>query len=203
MSLALSWAFLLSDGIFMTQNIKANIIDEEGLRRTINRLVHEIIERNKGIENLVLIGIRTRGVYIAKRINNEIKRVEKKHIPLGILDITLYRDDFRQLHQQPIIQQTYIPFDIDDKIVVLVDDVIYTGRTTRAALEALISFGRPAKIQFATLIDRGHRELPIQPDYVGQNVTTLIGEEIQVKLKEVDQEDCVLLLETQHKNESI
>lgn len=176
--------------------IKAKIIDKEGLRRTIARLAHEIIERNKGTENLVMIGIRTRGAYLAERLNSEIEKIENTKIPLGILDITMYRDDFRQLHPQPQVQQTDIPFDIDNKNIVLIDDVLYTGRTTRAALEAIMSFGRPAKIQFAVLIDRGHRELPIKPDYVGKNISTSIGEEIQVKMQEVDNEDCVLLVET-------
>jgi len=180
----------------MERKIKAKIIDQVGLKRTILRLAHEILERNKGSEELILVGVRTRGVYVAQRILREIEKIEKKKIPLGILDITMYRDDFRQRLKQPVVQQTDISFDIDEKTVVLVDDVLYTGRTTRAALEALMSFGRPAKIQLAVLVDRGHRELPIKSDYVGKNIPTSIGEEIQVKMTEVDDDDCVLLVES-------
>ena len=179
----------------MTEKVKAKIFDENGLRRTIVRLVHEIIERNKGVENLCIVGIRTRGVYLAERIINEIEKIEGSKLPLGILDITMYRDDFRQRLDQPQIQQTDIPFDIDDKKIILIDDVLYTGRTTRAAIEAIMSFGRPAMIQLAVLIDRGHRELPIKPDYVGKDISTAIGEEVKVKMKEVDNEDSVILIE--------
>ncbi|MDZ7263255.1 MAG: bifunctional pyr operon transcriptional regulator/uracil phosphoribosyltransferase PyrR [candidate division KSB1 bacterium] len=180
----------------MDRKIKAKIIDEVGLRRTVTRLAHEILERNRGAENLVIVGVRTRGVYLAQRIIHEIEKIEGKKLPLGILDITMYRDDFRQRLKQPVVQQTDIPFDIYDKDVILVDDVLYTGRTTRAALEALMSFGRPARIQLAVLVDRGHRELPIKPDYVGKNIPTSIGEEVQVKMQEIDGEDSVLLVET-------
>jgi len=179
----------------MERKVKAKIIDETGLKRTITRLSHEIVERNRGTEIVAAVGIRTRGAFVAERIVKEIERIECKKIPLGILDITMYRDDFRQRLKQPVIQQTDIPFNIDEKNIVLIDDVLYTGRTIRAALDALISFGRPAQIQLAVLVDRGHRELPIKPDYVGKNIPTSIGEEIQVKLKEVDEEDCVLLVE--------
>ncbi len=179
----------------MERKIKARIIDEVGLRRTVTRLAHEILERNRGAENLVIVGVRTRGVYLAQRIIHAIEKIEGKRLPLGILDITMYRDDFRQRLKQPVVQQTDIPFDIYDKDVILVDDVLYTGRTTRAALEALMSFGRPARIQLAVLVDRGHRELPIKPDYVGKNIPTSIGEEVQVKMQEIDGEDSVLLVE--------
>lgn len=179
----------------MERKIKARIIDEVGLRRTVTRLAHEILERNRGAENLVIVGVRTRGVYLAQRIIHAIEKIEGKKLPLGILDITMYRDDFRQRLKQPVVQQTDIPFDIYDKDVILVDDVLYTGRTTRAALEALMSFGRPARIQLAVLVDRGHRELPIKPDYVGKNIPTSIGEEVQVKMQEIDGEDSVLLVE--------
>ena len=179
----------------MERKVKAKIIDEIGLKRTITRLSHEILERNRGTEKLVIVGVRTRGVYLAERIIKEIERIEGNQIPLGILDITMYRDDFRQRLKQPILQQTDIPFNIDEKNIVLIDDVLYTGRTTRAALDALMSFGRPAQIQLAVLVDRGHRELPIKPDYVGKNIPTSIGEEIQVKMKEIDDEDSVLLVE--------
>ncbi len=180
----------------MKRKIKAKIIDEIGLKRTTIRLAHEILERNRGAENLVIVGIRTRGIYLAQRILDEIAKIEGKHIPLGILDITMYRDDFRERLKQPVVHQTDIPFDLYDKNVVLIDDVLYTGRTTRAALEALMSFGRPARIQLAVLVDRGHRELPIKPDFVGKNIPTSIGEEVQVKMREVDNEDCVLLVES-------
>jgi len=180
----------------MERKVKAKIIDDVGLKRTITRLAHEILERNRGAENLVIVGIRTRGVYLAQRIIDEIAKIEGRQLPLGILDITMYRDDFRQRLRHPVVQQTEIPFDIYDKNVVLVDDVLYTGRTTRAALEALMSFGRPARIQLAVLVDRGHRELPIKPDYVGKNIPTSIGEEVQVKMREIDNEDGVLLVES-------
>ncbi|MBD3289711.1 bifunctional pyr operon transcriptional regulator/uracil phosphoribosyltransferase PyrR [candidate division KSB1 bacterium] len=179
----------------MSQKVIAKIIDQNGIRRTIVRLAHEIIERNKGTERLAIVGVRTRGAFLAKRLINEINKIEGDELHLGVLDITMYRDDFRQRLRQPKVQQTNIPFDIDEKNIVLVDDVIYTGRTTRAALEALMSFGRPANIQLAVLVDRGHRELPIKPDYVGKNIITSIGEEIRVKMKEVDNDDCVLLVE--------
>lgn len=179
----------------MSPKVKAKLIDEKGLDRTITRLAHEILERNKGTRDLVLVGIRTRGAPLAQRIAQKIKEIEGEDIPLGTLDITLYRDDFRRRLRQPIVQQTDIPFSIDDKNVVLVDDVLYTGRTTRAALDALMDFGRPARIQLAVLVDRGHRELPIKADFVGKNIPTSIGEEVRVHLKEVDGEDCVLLVE--------
>lgn len=180
----------------MSPKVKAKIIDSKGLARTITRLAHEILEKNRGTEKLAIVGVRTRGVFLAQRIIKEIERIEGIKLPLGILDITLYRDDFRQRLKQPVVQQTDIPFDIDEKNIVLIDDVLYTGRTTRAALEALMSFGRPETIQLAVLVDRGHRQLPIKPDYVGKNIPTSIGEEIQVKMKEIDDEDCVLLVES-------
>ncbi|HDP99512.1 MAG TPA: bifunctional pyr operon transcriptional regulator/uracil phosphoribosyltransferase PyrR [bacterium] len=187
----------------MDQKIKAKIIDEKGIKRTITRLSHEILEKNRGTQHLIIVGIRTRGAFLAERIIKEIERIEGIQLPLGILDITLYRDDFRQRMKQPVVQQTDIPFDIDDKNIVLIDDVLYTGRTTRAALEALISFGRPQQIQLAVLVDRGHRQLPIKPDYVGKNIPTSIGEEIQVKMKEIDDEDCVLLVESPADSDTI
>ncbi|NOZ61413.1 MAG: bifunctional pyr operon transcriptional regulator/uracil phosphoribosyltransferase PyrR [Calditrichaeota bacterium] len=186
----------------MTRKVKAKIIDEKGLKRTITRLAHEILERNRGTEKLAIVGIRTRGAYLAQRVIKEIKNIEGISLPLGALDITLYRDDFRQRLKQPVVQQSDIPFDIDEKNIVLIDDVLYTGRTTRAALEALMSFGRPERIQLAVLVDRGHRQLPIKPDYVGKNIPTSIGEEIQVKMKEVDDEDCVLLVESPDESET-
>ncbi|MBN2356249.1 bifunctional pyr operon transcriptional regulator/uracil phosphoribosyltransferase PyrR [candidate division KSB1 bacterium] len=175
--------------------VKATIIDEEGLQRTVARLAMEIIERNQGVDKIAIVGVRTRGAFIAERIVARLCETEGKKVPLGILDITLYRDDFRNRLKQPIVQITDIPFEIDNINVILVDDVLFTGRTSRAALDALMDFGRPASIQLAVLVDRGHRELPIHADYVGKNIPTSIGEEVQVRLKEIDKEDCVLLVE--------
>ncbi len=174
--------------------VKSELMDGEGITRTLLRLTHEILEKNKGANNLVIVGIRNRGDCLARRIIKHIEKIESVQIPLGILDITLYRDDFQRVTDRPVVQETDFPFDLTDKRVVLVDDVLYTGRTIRAALGALIDYGRPALIQLAVLVDRGHRELPIKADYVGKNVPTAFGEEIQVKLKEVDGEDNVLLL---------
>jgi pyrimidine operon attenuation protein/uracil phosphoribosyltransferase len=178
-----------------TENIKAKIMDEEGVRRTITRLAYEITERNKGVENIAIVGVRTRGASLAERLVAKIKEIEGKEVPLGILDITLYRDDFRKRLKQPLVQVTDITFEIDDVDVVLVDDVLYTGRTSRAALDALMDFGRPASVQLAVLVDRGHRELPIRADYVGKSIPTSMGEEIRLRLKEIDGEDSILLVE--------
>jgi pyrimidine operon attenuation protein/uracil phosphoribosyltransferase len=177
------------------QHVKALEIDSSGIQRTITRLAYEIIERNRGAENVVVVGVRTRGVYIANRLVDRIREIEKKSVPVGILDVTLYRDDFRKRMKQPRVQISDIPFDIDDKNVVLVDDVLFTGRTSRAALDALMDLGRPASVQLAVLVDRGHRELPLRADYVGKNIPTSIGEEVQVRLQETDGEDSVLLVE--------
>ncbi|MBK8943800.1 MAG: bifunctional pyr operon transcriptional regulator/uracil phosphoribosyltransferase PyrR [Ignavibacteriae bacterium] len=177
-------------------NIKAKIIDESGLNRTITRLAHEILERNKGSENIILIGMRTRGEFLAKRILNKITEIDKKTPPLGILDATLYRDDFRTRLKQPEVSVTNITFDITEKNVILIDDVLYTGRTTRSALDALMDLGRPSSIQFCVLVDRGHREMPIKADFVGKNIPTSVNEEVKVKMKEVDDEDAVYLIES-------
>ena len=174
--------------------IKAELMDEQGIIRTLQRLTHEILERNRGIKDLVIVGIRNRGDILAGRINSSIRDIEGETVSLGILDITLYRDDFQRVTESPVVQKTDIPFDVTDKKVVLVDDVLYTGRTIRAALDAIMDQGRPAMIQLAVLVDRGHRELPIKADYVGKDVPTAAGEEIQVKLKQVDGEYRVLLL---------
>jgi pyrimidine operon attenuation protein/uracil phosphoribosyltransferase len=179
----------------MNFRIKAKLITSDDLRRIINRLTHEIIEKNHGIKDLVIIGLRTRGAFIAERITEKIKEIEGHTIPTGFLDVTLYRDDFRTRLKHPDVQVTNIPFQIDEKNVVLVDDVLFTGRTIRAALDALMDFGRPNKINLAVLVDRGHRELPIKADFVGKNIPTSIGEEVQVKITEVDDEDCVYLIE--------
>jgi len=179
----------------MSQKIIAKIIDDEGLKRTITRLAHEIIERNRGADRIAVVGVRTRGATLAERIVNKIEEIEQKKVPFGILDITLYRDDFRKRLKQPIVQRTDIPFHIDGIDVILVDDVLYTGRTARAAMDALMDFGRPESVQLVVLVDRGHRELPIHADYVGKNIPTSVGEEIQVRFLETDKEDCVLLVE--------
>lgn len=179
----------------MKTKIKSKLFDAIGLTRTITRLSLEIIEKNKGIDDLAIIGIRTRGAVLAERICHQIKSIEGRDLPLGILDITMYRDDFRNLLEQPKLQKTEIPFDIDDKNIVLIDDVIYTGRTTRAALEAIMAFGRPRSIKLAVLVDRGGRELPIQPDYIGKRISVSHGEEISVQMNEVDDIDGVLLIE--------
>ena len=177
-------------------NIKAKIIDESGLNRTITRLAHEILERNKGSENIVLIGMRTRGEFLAKRILNKISEIDVKTPPLGILDATLYRDDFRTRLKQPEVSVTDITFDITEKDVILIDDVLFTGRTTRAALDALMDLGRPSTIQFCVLVDRGHREMPIKADFIGKNIPTSVNEEVKVKMKEIDDEDAVYLIES-------
>ena len=179
----------------MKVQIKSKIMDDQDLGRTIARLTHEILEKNKGHENIVVIGMRTRGVYLAERIAKKLKEVENKEVPLGVLDVTLYRDDFRTALKQPKIQITDIPFSIDNKNIILVDDVLYTGRTVRAALDALMDFGRPASIQLAILVDRGHRELPIKADFIGKNVPTSYGEEIRVHMKEIDEDDGVFLVD--------
>ncbi len=174
---------------------KPKLIDELGMHRTITRLAHEIIEHNKGIESIALVGIRTRGEFIAKRLAELITCIEKKELLIGMLDITLYRDDLRAKLEQPILKGTDIAFDVTDKNIVLVDDVLFTGRTIRAALDQLMDLGRPKTIQLAVLIDRGHRELPIRADFVGKNVPTSDNQEIQVRLIEVDGEDSVLVIE--------
>ncbi len=175
--------------------IKAKIIDEIGLKRTITRLAHEILERNKGSENIVLVGVRTRGEFLARRILKKIKEIDNSEPKLGILDATLYRDDFRTRLKQPQVSVTDITFDITDKDVILIDDVLYTGRTSRAALDALMDLGRPRTIQYCVLVDRGHREMPIKADFIGKNIPTSLNEEIKVKMKEIDDEDAVYLVE--------
>lgn len=165
---------------------KAQIMDEAGIDRALTRIAHEIIEKNKGTKNLCLIGIQRRGVPLARRLANKIDEYEDVKIPVGILDITLYRDDLSTLAEHPIINSTDIPFDINGKIIVMVDDVIYTGRTARAAMDALIDLGRPTFIQLAILVDRGHKELPIRADYVGKNLPTSRDEIVHVQLVEID-----------------
>ncbi len=171
------------------------ILDEQAIRRAITRIAHEIIERNKGVDNCVLIGIKTRGIYIANRLAERIEQIEGVAVPVGEVDITLYRDDLskKSASEEPVIQGTNIEVDITNRKVILIDDVLYTGRTVRAALDALVDLGRPSQIQLAVLIDRGHRELPIRPDYVGKNVPTSKSEIIAAKVKEVDEIDEVTI----------
>ena len=164
----------------------SKILDKEAIRRAILRVAHEILEKNKGTDDLCIVGIRTRGAVLAERLKECVKQIEQAEIPVGILDITLYRDDLTLIDTQPVVHETLIKFDITGKKVILVDDVLYTGRTIRAALDALIDFGRPASIQLAVLIDRGHRELPIRADYVGKNIPTSLDQNVKVILEEVD-----------------
>ncbi len=166
---------------------KAKLLDDKMIDRSLTRLSHEIIEKNKGVDNLVLIGIKSRGVPLANRLSNKIEQIEGKRIPVGALDITLYRDDLSLRSYEPDVKGLELDFPIDGKIVILVDDVIYTGRTVRAAMDAIIDYGRPSAIQLAVLVDRGHRELPIRPDYVGKNVPTSSKEVVKVKLEEMDE----------------
>ena len=172
---------------------KAEIMDREAMGRAITRIAHEIIEHNQGTDGVALIGIQRRGVPLAKRINNRIEQVEGKRLPLGILDITLYRDDLSTLSEHPVINGTDIAFSITGMNLVMVDDVLFTGRTARAAMDALIDMGRPKSIQFAVLVDRGHRELPIRTDYVGKNVPTSSNEVIAVEVEEIDGREQVLI----------
>jgi len=167
----------------------SKIMDKESIRRALTRIAHEILEKNKGVEGLCIIGIRTRGAVLADRIKRCIKEIEGAEAPVGILDITLYRDDLTLVASQPVVRETRIDFDITDKTIILVDDVFFTGRTIRAALDALIDFGRPRTIQLAVLIDRGHRELPIRADYVGKNIPTAMDQNVKVILNETDQEE--------------
>lgn len=169
------------------------LLDDAAIGRALTRISHEIIEKNKGIEDLVIIGIKTRGIYLAKRLAQKIKEIEGHDIPIGELDITLYRDDLTEKADQPLVKGNQIPFNVSSKKIILVDDVLYTGRTVRAALDAIVDIGRPQLIQLAVLIDRGHRELPIRPDYVGKNVPTSKKEMISVQLAEIDQKEQVII----------
>ncbi len=175
---------------------KAQILDATGISRAVTRIAHEIAERNKGVEGVVLIGLRSRGIELAHRIAAKLEEIEGVKVPVGALDITLYRDDFGRAATQPTVHRTEIPFSIDDQKVVLVDDVLFTGRTTRAALDGLMDLGRPRLVQLAVLVDRGHRELPIRADYVGKNVPTSQQEAVQVLLTEADGVDRVVIYES-------
>ena len=174
---------------------KAQLMDDTALSRALMRISHEIVEKNRGVENVVLIGIRRRGGPIAERIRDNIRNIEAREVPVGTIDIRFYRDDLSHLSELPAVRRTELPFDVTGRDVVLADDVIYTGRTVRAAIEAVFSCGRPRSIQLAVLIDRGHRELPIRPDYVGKNVPSARTELIEVRLPEFDNETGVWLMD--------
>src|SRR4026209_2866509 len=173
----------------------ALVMDADRMARALTRMSHEILERNRGLDEIALVGIRTRGVPLARRISRSLHEINGHAVPTGILDITLYRDDLMRhpVGPQPLVRRTEIPFSIDDKRILLVDDVLYTGRTIRAALDALIDFGRPKVIQLIVLVDRGHRELPIKADYVGKNLPTSLKQSVQVRLQEIDGVDEVIL----------
>ena len=175
--------------------IKAQVLDDAALDRALTRISHEILEKNGGAANLAFVGLRTRGVTLAERLADRIAAIDGTKVPVGTLDITLYRDDLGLKGDQPIVRGTDIPFPVKGKTIVLVDDVLFTGRTIRAALDALIDLGRPKMIQLAILIDRGHRELPIRPDYVGKNLPTSRRESVAVRLREHDGEDRVVIEE--------
>jgi pyrimidine operon attenuation protein/uracil phosphoribosyltransferase len=182
---------------------KKTVMTPEDIRRSLARIAHEIIERNRTTENLVLVGMRTRGVPLARRLAANIEKFESSKIPVGALDISLYRDDLSSIDPQPAVQRTDIPVNIDGQSVVLVDDVLYTGRSTRAAMDALIDLGRPRSIQLAVLIDRGHRELPIRADYVGKNIPSSRHEDIQVQLEETDGIDGVVIVKNNQGNQGV
>lgn len=180
----------------MSQLIEKTVImDDQAIKRALTRIAHEIIEKNKGISDVILVGIRTRGIPLAERLASEIEKIENIRLPVGILDITLYRDDLSTLSYQPIVHKTQMPVDINGKIIILIDDVLYTGRTVRAALGAIIDIGRPKTVQLAVLVDRGHRELPIRADYVGKNVPTSSKEVVGVQLFPIDKTERVVIKE--------
>jgi pyrimidine operon attenuation protein/uracil phosphoribosyltransferase len=182
-------------GEIMNLREKATILDRDGIRRALIRIAHEIIERNKGVEDVVLIGIRRRGVPLALRLAENIRRIEGSAVSVGFLDITLYRDDLTQLGYHPRLYRTEVPFSVTERNVILVDDVLYTGRTVRAAMDAIMDLGRPRSIQMVALIDRGHRELPVRADYVGKNVPTSSREVVSVQIEEIDGQEQVVILE--------
>jgi len=179
----------------MNFKVKAKILDEDGIKKTLQRIAHEVAEKNGGIENVAIVGIKYRGMYLAERVAKNLAKIGGREVPVGALDITLYRDDLTEVAEQPVVHSTEIGFDITGMKIILVDDVLYTGRTVRCALDELIDFGRPANIQLAVLIDRGHRELPIRPDFVGKNVPTAKNESVEVHLKESDGQEEVVVTE--------
>jgi len=174
---------------------KARVMNSQDMERMIKRMSHEIIERNRGLENMIVVGIQRRGVYLANRLREVLAQFESTKVPSGVLDITLYRDDLTLLHDQPVVHSTSIPDDVNARKILLVDDVLYTGRTIRAALDALMDLGRPSSVQLAVLVDRGHRELPIHPDYVGRTIPTSRSEVIEVRVRELDGNDEVVICE--------
>lgn len=174
---------------------KTLLMDAKGIQRALTRIAHEIIEKNKGVQDIALVGIRTRGIPLAMRLAEIIEQIEGKKPPVGVLDITLYRDDLSTLSHQPIVHETKLPFALDNRKIILIDDVLFTGRTVRAAMDALVDLGRPTVIQLAVLIDRGHRELPIRADYVGKNVPTSKREVVSVQISSVDAAEQVVLQE--------
>lgn len=179
----------------MEEKIKAKVMDSRKIKRALHRMTTEIIERNRNLKNVVIVGIRTRGIYVGKRISKLINELEKVNVPVGVLDITLYRDDFSESEAQHMVKKTEIDFPVAKKDVLLVDDVLFTGRTIRAAMDSLIDLGRPKTIQLLVLVDRGHRELPIRADYVGKFLPTSKREIVQVRLNEIDNSDEVLITE--------
>ncbi len=180
---------------------KAKILNDEEIKRTLQRLAHQVLESNTEKEEIVLIGIQTRGVYLAKRLQAILKEIEGKDLPFGILDITLYRDDLTVVGTKPQVKETQIDFDLNDKIVILIDDVLFTGRTIRAALDEIMDFGRPKTVMLLVLIDRGHRELPIRADFVGKNIPTSKNETVLVHLAELDGQDEVVIGEKLNTND--
>ncbi len=174
---------------------KARVMTAQDIERILKRMSHEILERNRGLENMIIVGIQRRGVYLANRLGDILAHFESTRVPSGVLDITLYRDDLTLLHDQPVVHSTSIPEDVNSRKILLVDDVLYTGRTVRAALDALMDLGRPESVQLAVLVDRGHRELPIHPDYIGKTIPTSKSEVIEVRLNELDGKDEVVICE--------
>jgi pyrimidine operon attenuation protein/uracil phosphoribosyltransferase len=189
-----SWCTPIEEEILPKKQKTVLVMDAKAVERALIRVAHEIIEKNKGAEDVAVIGIKTRGAYLAERIARLIEQIEKVRVPVGLMDITLYRDDIQSKLEQPVIQKTEILFDVKEKVIVLVDDVLFTGRTIRAALDQVIDFGRPKNIQLAVLVDRGHRELPIRADYVGKNIPTAKDDQVKVKIVEVDKEDSVSII---------
>lgn len=171
--------------------LKTSLLDEKGMKRALIRIAHEIVEKNKGIEDLVILGVKRRGYPLAQRIAENIENIEGQKVPVSSVDITLYRDDLTKIYEQPHVSDGNIDVDLENKKVVIVDDVIYTGRTVRAAIDAIFHNGRPKMIQLAVVVDRGHRELPIRPDYIGKNIPTSRGELVSVEVKEIDGEDAI------------
>ena len=178
----------------MSSPARVRVMDAVAIERALSRIAHEIIEKHKSLDHVVLVGVQTRGVPLARRLAAKLGAIEGHAPPVGLLDINLYRDDLERIGHHPVIRRTEVPFDIDDTAVVLVDDVLFTGRTVRAALDALRDIGRPSWVQLAVLVDRGHRELPIRADYVGKNIPTARGEHVEVRLADVDADEEVLLV---------